>query len=60
MTPREFDFFMGIVEHVAKEAYGLGHADGMAGKPLKDKGFSPSKATRLRLKTEMKKHAERR
>lgn len=60
LSPREFDFFMQLVEELAKRAYTQGHEDGAAGKPLKTEGFKPSKANQLAIKTNLKKYVEKR
>lgn len=60
MTPKEFDFLFILIEKVSQEVYRLGYEDAKAGKPLKTEGFSPSKASRLVIKTNLKKHTEKR
>lgn len=49
-----------LIEELSKRAYALGHEDGTGGKPLKEEGFSLSKANRLAIKTNLKKYTERR
>lgn len=60
LSPKEFDFFMQLVEELAKRAYAQGHEDGKAGNPLKTEGFRPSKANQLAIKTNLKKFVEKR
>lgn len=60
MTPKEFDFMCEMIVHSAKAAYGVGHADGEARKPLNEQQFRLSKENRLRLKTELEKHLRKR
>ena len=58
MTPKEFDFLVQMLEKVSAQAYALGHADGIAQKPLKTSGFAMNKTSLLTLKTNLKKHSE--
>lgn len=60
MTPKELDYFFILIEKISEEIYRLGYEDGKAGKPLKNEGFSPNKASRLVIKTNLKKHVEKR
>ncbi|HRO59386.1 MAG TPA: hypothetical protein PKZ27_02940 [Rhodocyclaceae bacterium] len=60
MTPKEFDFWFQLLEETSKQLYERGHADGKAGKPLENEGFTVSKANRLLIKTNLKKLTERR
>lgn len=60
MTPKELEFITQLIERLAIEVYALGHADGKAQKPLKTSGFVMSKTSLLTLKTNLKKHAEKR
>lgn len=60
MTPKEFEFLFDLVERVSEDMYKLGHAAGVAGKPIPSKGFKPSKPNRLLIKTNMQKLTERR
>lgn len=60
MTPKEFEFFVHIIEETARRVYALGYQDAKAGKSLKKEGFSMSLESRLVLKTKLKKHLEKR
>lgn len=60
MTPKEFDFLCEMLVRSAQAAYGIGHADGTARKPLNEQQFRLSKENRLRLKTELEKHIKNR
>lgn len=60
MTPKELQFMFDLLEHAAEGAYKLGHADGAEGKPLKTEGFTPNKATRLTIKTNLTKLTQKR
>lgn len=60
MTPKEFDFMVGLIEEVTIRAYAHGHADATAGKPLKTDGFKMAPSSRLTLKTKMSKHTQKR
>lgn len=60
MTPKELDYFYVLIEKISAEVYRLGYEDAKAGKPLKTEGFSLNKASRLVIKTNLKKHVEKR
>jgi hypothetical protein len=60
MSPRELEFFFHLIEEISRASYALGYEDHKGGKPMKEKGFSPSRASRLTIKTELKKYAEKR
>ena len=53
MTPKEFEFVLFLVETASEHAYALGHADGMANKPLQKQGFRPSKESQLHIKNSL-------
>lgn len=60
MTPKELEFITQLIERLSIDIYALGYTDGKNGKPLKTSGFQMSRASQLTLKTNMKKHAEKR
>lgn len=60
MTPKEFDFFVDLIEKTAKAAYEHGHADGRADKPLNTEQFYISRGHRLVLKKELNSFVKRR
>jgi hypothetical protein len=49
-----------MIEGCTREGYLRGHADGMADKPLKDKEFKLSRASRLTLKSKLEQHVKTR
>jgi hypothetical protein len=59
MTPKELEFFYTLIEKISEEVYRLGYEDAKAGNPLKTEGFSLSKASRLVIKTNLKKHVDK-
>jgi hypothetical protein len=60
MNPKTWDFVFTLLEVTAREAYKLGYADAEAKKPMREQGFTPSRATKLTLQTKLKKHVESR
>lgn len=60
MTPKHWDFFITLLEAVAQESYAMGYSDAEEKKPKRDKGFKPTKATVLVLKTNLEKHVRTR
>ncbi|GAC1659621.1 MAG: hypothetical protein NVS9B12_13200 [Vulcanimicrobiaceae bacterium] len=56
MMPKQFKFFVQVLENAAQESYKVGHADGEAGKPLDLKQFAMSKASQLQLKNALDKY----
>lgn len=60
MTPKELDYFFILIEKISEQVYRIGYEDGKAGKPLKTEGFAPNKASRLTIKSNLKKHVEKR
>jgi hypothetical protein len=60
LNNREFEFFFHLIEEISRSSYALGYEEAKAGKPLKTQGFSPNRASRLTIKTELKKYAEKR
>lgn len=60
MTPKEFEFWFSLLQVAAEESYKLGYNDARDGKPERKDGFVPNRATRLTVKTNLKKMTERR
>lgn len=52
-TPQQLDLIYGTVEHVAEHFYRKGQDDSKSGKSLNSEDFRLSKASRLRLKTDL-------
>ena len=59
-SPQQLDLVYGAIEHVAEHFYRLGQADQQAGKSLKTEEFVLSKASRLRIKTDLNKSLNKR
>lgn len=51
MTPKEFKFFVGTLEHATMEAYKEGHNHASQGKSLNLNQFKMNRASQLMLKT---------
>lgn len=52
-TPQQLDLIYGAIEHVAEVFYRRGQQDQADGKSLKTEEFRLSKASRLRIKTDL-------
>lgn len=59
-TPQQLKLIEDSIEHVAEHFYRQGQEDQAAGKSLKSEDFKLSKASRLKLKTNLIKALEKR
>lgn len=60
MTPKELEFLYQLLEETSRHIYARGYADGKAGKPEQNEGFTLSRASKLVIKTNLKKFTEKR